>query len=402
MADAAALERALASAPIQPPVGPGQPQTITMPVTPIQQDAAPGPPPGYLPTYFPSNTASANASTITIGAGEERSGVDVQVQLVQASMIQGTIVNPASQTTAVQVWLQNQDPAAEQNTPSTRANPNGRFTFQTVAPGRYVVLAQTVPLPQSGPRLDGPAGAQAGPPRLSPSEVFWGRAEVSVEATSALDLSISLQPGRSISGSVVFDASTPPDLTQARVMVTLAVPAFNPMPVPSPPAQAPVGPDGRFSVTGVIPGKYTLRGSWGVQKSAIVGADDVLDFPLDFSGERDVTDVVITLTDRTNELSGVLTDASGKPTVDHTVVIASRDSRYWTPGARRILTARPGVDGRYTFRNIPAGDYLLAAVTDLEQGGQYDQEFLKSLLGASMTITLHDGARQTQDIRLAR
>jgi hypothetical protein len=84
------------------------------------------------------------------------------------------------------------------------------------------------------------------------------------------------------------------------------------------------------------------------------------------------------------------------------VVIASRDSRYWTPGARRILTARPGVDGRYTFRNIPAGDYLLAAVTDLEQGGQYDQEFLKSLLGASMTITLHDGARQTQDIRLAR
>jgi hypothetical protein len=240
------------------------------------------------------------------------------------------------------------------------------------------------------------------PPRLSPEETLWGRADVTVEGQSTVNVSISLQPGRAISGMVVFDAVKPPDLAQARVTVSLANPPFTSMPVFGPPAQAPVGPDGRFTLGGVIPGKYILRASWGVQKSVVIGGDDVLDFPLDFDGGRDITDAVITVTDRANEVSGLLTDVSGKPALDYTVVLASRDNRYWTAGGRRILTARPGPDGRYTFRNVPAGGYFLGAVTDLEQGGQYDPEFLKSLMGASMTVTVNEGEKQAQDLRLAK
>ena len=52
-------------------------------------------------------------------------------------------------------------------------------------------------------------------------------------------------------------------------------------------------------------------------------------------------------------------------------MVVAADSRYWIPGSRRIGTSRPATDGRYSFRSLPPGDYVLAVVTDLEQGAQY-------------------------------
>ena len=52
---------------------------------------------------------------------------------------------------------------------------------------------------------------------------------------------------------------------------------------------------------------------------------------------------------------------------------------YWVPQSRRILSTRPGSDGHFKFPNLPAGDYLIAAVTDVEQGEWYDPAFLAQL-----------------------
>jgi 5-hydroxyisourate hydrolase-like protein (transthyretin family) len=399
IAENAALEQALASVPVRPPAAPGQPQTIEVPA--IDQAQSLGPMPGYLPTYFPGTAVPASASVITVDAGEEHGGTDIRVQLIEASLIQGTVMNPASQTTAVQVSLQNEDPSAEsQGMTSTRANNDGRFTFPTVAPGKYTLLAQTVPAPQ---QMLGRGSGPVPQPRLSDEEKLWGRAQVTVEGQSTINVSLTLQPGRSISGMVMFDTVSQPNLAQKQITVNVnPAPSAQMMPMFSGPPQAPVGADGRFTLAGVIPGKYVLRASAFFTKSAMVGGEDLLDFPLDFTGEHDVSDVVITVTDRPTELSGVLTDASGKPATDYTVLLASRDSRYWTPGSRRIVTSRAGPDGRYTFRSMPPGDYLLAALTDLEPGSQYDPEVLKSLVGASMNVKVNEGAKQTQDIRLAK
>ena len=73
-------------------------------------------------------------------------------------------------------------------------------------------------------------------------------------------------------------------------------------------------------------------------KSAIVGGQETLDFPLEVTGERDIADAVLTVTDKTQELTGVLTDASGKPAVDYIILAVAADTRFWTPGSRRIVT----------------------------------------------------------------
>jgi hypothetical protein len=64
------------------------------------------------------------------------------------------------------------------------------------------------------------------------------------------------------------------------------------------------------------------------------------------------------------------------------------------------VTTRTNTDGRYTFRTLPPGNYLIAVVTDLEPGSQYDAEFLKSLLGASVRVSLGEGAKVQQDLRV--
>jgi hypothetical protein len=240
------------------------------------------------------------------------------------------------------------------------------------------------------------------PPQLDDSQKLWGRAAVSVEGQPNVSVSIQLQRGRSISGVVVFEMARMPDLSRTRPTVSIMNAPGAQTVMFSQPPQAQVGLDGRFTLTSVFPGKYVLRTGGGLMKSAMIGGQDVLDFPLEFDGDRDVTDAVLTVTDTASELSGTLTDAMGKPTVEYTVIAAAADTRFWTPGSRRIALARPGVDGRYIFRSLPPGDYLLAAVSDLEPGGQYDPEFLKTLGPASMRVRIAEGAKLSQDLRIGR
>jgi hypothetical protein len=404
-ADLAAIEQAIGSGAVQPGAAPGLPATVELPVPSPSTNFSPvSQPPGYLPIYYPSSSIPSSASIVHIAGGDEKSGIDVQMQLVQASTIQGSISNPPPQGIAVQVSLLSDDPTTDTGSlPSTRVGTDGKFTFRTVAPGKYVVLAQTVAAPQPMQIINGqPVPGQVTPGRLDDSQHWWARAPVTVEGQATVTSNLTLQPGRSISGVVLFEMAKPPDLTQARLMVSVSPPPGAQSVSFGPPSQAQVGSDGRFTLNGVIPGKYILRPPGGLAKSSIVNGEDTLDFPLDFTGERDITDAVLTVTDKSTELSGILTDTVGKPGTDFTIVLAPSDERFWTPSSRRVVTSHTNSDGRYLFRNVPPGTYLLAAVTDLENGAQYDPEFLRTLNGASLRVTLSEGGKLTQDLRIGR
>lgn len=412
LADAAAVESAIAAALVQA-ASSGQPPTISVPVTvPTPGDAGPA---GYAPTYYPSASTAIAASAVTVNAGEERGGVDIPVLYNRSGNVQGTVVSSAPPG-AVMISLTAADPTvlAGQGLPTARTNPEGKFTLRNIPPGQYTLNAYTVPAPPQPLMINGtlqmPAPAA---PRVDDAQRLWGRVPVTVDGgQSTQDVSVALQAGKSISGRVMFDTQVQMDLARTRYMVVLQnAPSPQPMQIGQMP-QAQVQPDGRFTLEGVPPGRYILRASGGggatpgslpiVQKSAVAGADDTMDVPLEFAGDQDLSGVVITMTDRLTELDGTLTESTGKPGNDYTIIVAPADTRFWTPGSRRILTTRPGADGKYSFRNIAPGEYTIAAVTDLEPGGQYDPEFLKALSGASIRVTLTEGTKKTQDLRVAR
>jgi uncharacterized protein (DUF2141 family) len=412
-----ALEGALRSGQVKPPAGPGLPATVTvtMPPPPEPRDVMPS---TYLPTFHPSTPVATDGTVIRIAGGDEHANADIQAQFVRASVVQGTLAAALPSGVAVQVALIPDDPALPASNSQTRAQEDGRFTLGNITPGRYTLLAWTVPGPNRGPVTINttqvqafptpmPAGAPAnltfstGPQRLDDSQKLFARMPIVVDGQSPVMVTLSLQPGRTISGRVIFEMAQPPDLSAGRTMASLTH-ANTGLSIPTPmPSPAPIGPDGSFTFKGVFPGKFVLRAN-GMVKSSMVGMQDTLDVPLDFTGDRDVTDAVITVTDKTSELTGTLTDAAGRPAFDYSILAVTTDQRLWMAGSRRIMVAQLGLDGTYTFRNLPPGDYMVAAIADLEPGGQYDPELLRSLAGASLRVTVTEGAKATQNIRVAR
>ena len=95
-------------------------------------------------------------------------------------------------------------------------------------------------------------------------------------------------------------------------------------------------------------------------------------------------------------------NADGSPATDYVLVVFSGDPRYRLAPSRRTHHVRPDINGRFIVRNLPAGEYLLAAVTDIEPGQWNDRAFLNELAAASpIKITLAEGDKKVQDIRIA-
>ncbi len=166
-----------------------------------------------------------------------------------------------------------------------------------------------------------------------------------------------------------------------------------------------VGPDGHFVIENVFPGTYSLRVNSGdvkYVKSSVVNGVDSFDFPFVFDGDTDITNAVITISDRLSTVSGALSDTAGKPLPNYSIVLAAADTRFWTPASRRIRVTESDANGHYAFAGMPAGDYWIAAVPDMDPGSQFDPEFLKAAAASSVRVTLGDGATDEQNIRLAQ
>jgi hypothetical protein len=428
-------------------VGGGRGQQLLDRVQQIQQQLGQQPEQStaYAPVYYPGTINAAEASKITLESSQERGGVDFQLQAVPTARVSGRIsgVDP-SQPGGAQVMLQvaRSQAVPGLNTQNTRMNPDGSFQFQNVTPGQYRVMVRVPVRAAEAAQAEGLAGAQLGPGgrgRGGPggrgpavTQILWASTDVSVDGRDVTDLALMLQPGMTVSGRVAFagTAAAPPDLSVVRVMMATVDNggggAGGPGVMPQPTDAA-----GNFSIPGVVPGRYALRGNiaggraggpgggggrvggpaaapgtgsptaaWTL-KSAVINGVDVLDFPLDVEPNQNLSGAVVTFTDRTQELAGTLQDAMGRPTADYTIVLFPADNRYWVPQSRRILSTRPGTDGAFAFRGFPAGQYRLTAVIDAEPGEWYDPAFLTQVVPASMMVSVAEGEKKTQDIRLA-
>ena len=120
------------------------------------------------------------------------------------------------------------------------------------------------------------------------------------------------------------------------------------------------------------------------------------------SGVETTTGAVATFTDRHTELSGTLRSAVNVPASDYFVVVFSPDRTLWRPASRRVQFTRPSTDGHFAIRDLPAGDDLIAALTDMEPSDLADASFLARLVPAALPVHLDDGETKTQNLTLAR
>jgi hypothetical protein len=120
-------------------------------------------------------------------------------------------------------------------------------------------------------------------------------------------------------------------------------------------------------------------------------------------GPAGLSDVVVTITNQISTITGLVRDGDSQPGTRATVAIFPTDKSLWRlPGmaSRRVQTAAPGRDGRYTFRGLPAGEYYIAAV-DWASADFSDGTVLTAVIPHASKLTLGDGETRTQDLRVA-
>jgi hypothetical protein len=169
---------------------------------------------------------------------------------------------------------------------------------------------------------------------------------------------------------------------------------------------ATVAEDGTFTVEGLEPGAYDIRlslspgisGRWGLASIQHDGRD-LRDAPITFENGS-VTGAEIVLTSQPTELSGRLTSESGTPATDYYVVAFPADRVLWHPASPRVRVMRPAADGLFSTRDLPAGTYRLAALTDVEDDEHRRAEFLESIYESAIAVTVTAGTVTKQDVRI--
>ncbi len=399
----------------RPATAPTGRTAVAQPVA--QLDALPTPSQaGYAPTYFPGTAVAAAATPIVVRTGEIRDGLDFTIARSRLATISGTVIGAGGERVqAARVSVEREGPplpccgittASIMSGVSRQASPNasGEFSIAGLSPGHYHVRAHA-------------AGTIArGGDTFAQTE--WALKDVDIAGDDVTGLTLALQPGRVFSGTLAAAVASapasparPPSLAGAVVVLQpIAANAglvLNGLRFTNAVRQAPVGPDGRFTVTGLVPSDYALRvtlppaltgGGWRVESIRQRGRD-LRDAPLTFDSGS-IEGVEVTLTTAVTELAGIVTSESGAAAADFFLVAFPEDRVLWHPASPRIRVVRPAVDGAFSILDLPAGAYRLAAVNDIGDDELTRREFMESMYDTSVRVMVESGKRTVQELRI--
>ena len=391
----------------------------------------------YPMMYHPSARSVDAAVPVRVDFGDRRAGVDVQLVLEPTVRISGRVVGPAEALVRLPLRLLpmgDENPGAGGEAALTQTDTTGAFTFLNVPRGQYVLVAArsyaTYSTVTNVTRQIMPEGGDPFSSSLSNSRVAGhetavvnlrstggqpahGRLVVNVGDEDISGLTLPVSPGVTVSGHYLWDGSrmSPASLRIAPILRldsadgdvritprTGELGAARTMTTPAPVT---------FTIEGVQPGRYVfaplLGGTTSVETIEWNGRN-LLDTPLDVTGDRPITDVVIGLTSTPAGAEGNVRDKSGNPAKSAVVALFPAAPAAWTTlglSAIRFKTTTVGAAGAYRITAVPPGDYYLAALPDTERYRVFDAAVLPSLVSTATRVTITRGATVRQDLELA-
>lgn len=302
-----------------------------------------------------------------------------------------------------------------------RSDAGGEFHFAEVPEGLFRVKVAAFPVSQVTPfayggNFDTMVSGFFGPrppgypalPVLPDTPTWVADVQIAVGEQRNPDIEVPLRTGAHIAGRVVFEGSAGRPagemLTRTPVLVRPADGGTwgvgrTPDLIP----QSRIEPDDRFMTVGLPPGDYVMNvlhlGRWHTA-SITVGGREALGRAIAL-GTSDIRDVVITLSDRSTTLSGTVHNTAGQPTTEARVIVFPRDPKerneyFAAPAPQRVRQVFVGGDGVFTT-DLPAGDYLVAAITTLPPLWM-TPSFLESLAGGAKAVHLEVGGSQTVSV----
>lgn len=339
---------------------------------------------GYAPTYFPGTTNAGDAQRVTVGLGQEVSGIGFGLSLMPLAKVSGRVVGMGGLELAGVVMAMPDDIVRQAMSLPRGApvNADGTFEVRGLAPGRYTLVV-------------GGRGRRGG------GDEPTGRVPIVVNGVDLAGVAIALAPPAVIRGVVQTDTGAV-GLRSSQIRVS-----FSPV--------QPSGVDTFRNRGGFINGDFTFElvgitepgylrvnppPGWHL-KSILRDGQDLTDEPFTLDAGAQMSGVRVVLTQTASTVSGSVRDERGNAVLDTTVVVFPEDERQWIYQSRFIRTARPDTSGRFEITGLPAADdYRIVALQGLEAGQSTDPAFLATVRDASQRLSLAEGETKALDLRL--
>jgi hypothetical protein len=381
----------------------------------------------YPTTFYPAAAASAQASIVTVGSGEERSSIDIQMKPAPAVSVSGVVTGPEGPASFVGVRLVPADAelmATELEMSNTMSDGAGAFRLINVTPGQYMLKVVKQPTAPRNPRDVTTTMVEVGggtvfstvtssspvDAPLPAGPTLWESMPISVGRSDLTDVAVALRTGTRLSGRVEFEGSAKiPEAAALQRITIMLEPAGGQMSRAAGQLRGRVESNAQFTTVGLPGGRYLLRVIGGlpapwILKSAMHEGRDLADLPFDASG-ADLSGVTVTFTDTPSELSGMVTGGDGSPDPDAAVLVFPADTGAWAEwgtNPRRLRTERTSATGAFATRGLPAGDYYVVAVPPELAVDWQDPATLEALARDATPVRIEDGLKKAQALRTIR
>jgi hypothetical protein len=373
----------------------------------------------YPLLFYPSANAPVDAAKLRVEPGADLTSIDFAIRLEDSKSVSGRVTGPDGRGTRVALRLvrTNLDAVTSDRgleTALTISDEDGNFRFVGVPVGDYTVkslVATGAWDPDPGSVASLLAATPIAPnvlrTRNRPGDeaLLWAERRISVGDSDVSGLDVRLRVGVRVQGQLFFEGKA--ELPTRRQLTNMPI-HLDPVDTPREGALAVVRPDesGLFTTAPYAPGRYRVfvgipNAKWKVKSVVVDGVD--VDNSLVNVGNRDVTNVVVTLTDLEHTISGSVQGEKADDVRYARVIAFPADFESWIAlgmNPRSAHSTNCNSLGTYTIRNIRPGDTLVAAFSAVERVDIEDPDFIRLAVRRAIRFRVGPGDNRVPVLRL--
>lgn len=371
--------------------------------TPRQGAAPPNPQEAYVKSFYPNAATITRAIPVSVKVGDERSGIDIEIQAVPSLKVSGQVVStlPARELAgrgalagvATLMLLRRDtsipDDATARMVGTVGLNGSiGNFEVTGLLPGVYDLYARIMdPLGSAGP---GGGGVFA-----------WGRTSLDISNRDLDGVIVSVHASVDING-VVNGGPFSAALSSARVVLQ---PAASTAKIPQYQgvinrAQTPKA-DGSFTIPAVAEGNYRVQ-ILGLPENAYV-ADIQQDFTSVYDSGISVSDkpsgpLEIRIAANAGAVEGTVYTTDKKVVPFATVTLIPSQEHRQNPDLFKTVTS--DALGQFVISGVRPDNYRLLAWDRVPPGASRNEGFVGKYEGQGSVIRVVAGSKTTVDVSL--